>query len=338
MKAVVKTPYVEAAVSAEPGEIVALVGPNGAGKTSLLRAIAGLLASSGSVQLAGREVGDLPVHARGIGWMPQAPSLFPHLSARDNAAYGLRCNGSRRFVARAKAQEWLELLDIGHLGDARPAALSGGQVARVALARALAAGPALLLLDEPLAALDSGTRNEVRRLLRTTLAGGSAPVLVVTHDPVDVVALADRLVVVQHGRVVQEGSATEVAARPRSAWVAGLLGQNAWRGLTDATGLLVDGGAIITAEVLPAGLAALALCEPSAVTLHRSPPAGSARNVLRGPVGELRSLGGRVRVVVHSSPEVTAEVTVAAAADLRLADGGDVWAAVKATEVRLVAL
>lgn len=338
MRALVRTPYVEASLTAEPGEIVALVGPNGAGKTSLLRAIAGLLPSSGSVQLAGREVGALPVHDRGIGWVPQAPSLFAHLSARDNAAYALRCRGSRRSVARTQAQDWLDRLGIGDLGDLRPASLSGGQVARVALARALAAEPDLLLLDEPLAALDSSTRDDVRRLLRSTLAGGSAPVLIVTHDPVDVVALADRLVVVEDGRVVQEGSPAAVSSAPRSAWVAGLLGQNAWRGTTDPGGLVVGDARVIAADPLPAGLAALALCEPSSVTLHRSPPDGSARNVLRGTVGELRALGGRVRVVVLSSPQVVAEVTVAAATELRLADGGEVWAAVKATEVRLVAL
>ncbi|MCW2599440.1 MAG: putative transporter ATPase and permease component [Frankiales bacterium] len=338
MRATLASAHVEASLTADAGEVVALVGPNGAGKTSLLRALAGLLPSTGTVELAGRDVAALPVHARGVGWVPQSPSLFTHLSARDNAAYALRARGIRRSTARDRAQDWLTRLGIGELGDARPRALSGGQVARVALARALAAEPDLLLLDEPLAALDTATRDDVRRLLRTTLAGGRAPVLVVTHDPVDVVALADRLVVLERGRVVQEGSPAEVAAAPRSTWVAGLLGQNAWRGTCDATGLVVDGGHIAAADPLPAGTTALALCEPSAVTLHRSPPQGSARTVLRGPVGELRALGGRVRVVVESSPWVTAEVTVAAAAELRLTDGGEVWAALKATEVRLVSV
>ena len=349
MRASITSALVRADLVAEPGQVVAVVGPNGAGKTSLLRALAGLLPSTGTVELAGRDVSALPLHARGIGWVPQSPSLFAHLSARDNAGYALRARGMSRRAARTAADEWLRRLGIGHLGDSRPGALSGGQVARVALARALAADPALVLLDEPLAALDAATKDDVRRLLRSTLAGGRAPVLVVTHDPVDVVALADSVLVLEDGAVVQHGSPAEVAARPRSAWVAGLLGQNAWRGIADETGLLtsptrtghVTGhvtGHIAAAETLPAGTPALALCEPAAVTLHRQRPSGSARTVLAGQVGEVRSLGGRVRVVLGSDPQVTAEVTVGAATELGLADGGLVWATIKATEVRLVAL
>ncbi len=346
MRASITSALVRADLVAEPGQVVAVVGPNGAGKTSLLRALAGLLPSTGTVELAGRDVSALPLHARGIGWVPQSPSLFAHLSARDNAGYALRARGMSRRAARTAADEWLRRLGIGHLGDSRPGALSGGQVARVALARALAADPALVLLDEPLAALDAATKDEVRRLLRSTLAGGRAPVLVVTHDPVDVAALADSVLVLEDGAVVQHGSPAEVAARPRSAWVAGLLGQNAWRGIADETGLRTASmgstghvtGHIAAAETLPAGTPALALCEPAAVTLHRQRPSGSARTVLAGQVGELRSLGGRVRVTVRSDPQVTAEVTVGAATELGLADGGLVWAAIKATEVRLVAL
>ena len=349
MRASITSALVRADLVAEPGQVVAVVGPNGAGKTSLLRALAGLLPSTGAVEVAGRDVSALPLHARGIGWVPQAPSLFAHLSARDNAGYSLRARGMSRRAARTAADQWLGRLDIGHLGDSRPSALSGGQVARVALARALAADPDLVLLDEPLAALDTATKDDVRRLLRSILAGGRAPVLVVTHDPVDVVALADSVLVLENGAVVQHAPPAEVAVRPRSAWVAGLLGQNAWRGIADETGLLtspvrtghVTGhvtGHIAAAETLPVGTPALALCEPAAVTLHRQRPSGSARTVLAGQVGELRSLGGRVRVVLGSDPQVTAEVTVGAATELGLADGGLVWAALKATEVRLVAL
>ncbi len=350
MRASITSALVHADLVAEPGEVVVVVGPNGAGKTSLLRALAGLLPSTGTVELAGRDVSAMPLHARGIGWVPQAPSLFAHLSARDNAGFALRAGGMSRRAARKAADEWLGRLGIGHLGDFRPGALSGGQVARVALARALAADPALVLLDEPLAALDTATGDDVRRLLRSTLAGGRAPVLVVTHDPVDVVALADSVLVLENGAVVQHASPAEVAVRPRNVWVAGLLGQNAWRGVADETGLRTASrgsaghstghstGHIAAAETLPAGTPALALCEPASVTLHRLRPSGSARTVLAGRVGELRSLGGRVRVVVHSDPQVIAEVTVGAATELGLADGGQVWAAVKATEVRLVAL
>jgi molybdate transport system permease protein len=202
MRAHLTTAWVQAEIACEPGQVVALTGPNGAGKTSLLRALAGLLPATGSVTLAGREVGHLPAHQRGIGWVPQAPSLFAHLSARDNAAYALRAQGTSRRTARERAQGWLARLGVGHLGDARPDALSGGQAARVALARALAAEPDLLLLDEPLVALDPDTRTDVRRLLRETLAGGRASVLVVTHDGTDVAVLADRVVRLEHGRVV----------------------------------------------------------------------------------------------------------------------------------------
>ena len=338
MRASVSTPYVELELHIEPGEIVALIGPNGAGKTTALRALAGLSEGVTSLSVDGREVGGLPPHRRGVGWVPQSTALFAHLSALDNAAFALRSRGIRRTPARQQGRQWLERLGVAELAQARVGTLSGGQAARVALARALAGAPALLLLDEPLAALDATTRDDVRHLLRSTLSGGPAAVLLVSHDPVDVIALADRVVVLDAGKVVQEGTPGEIAAAPRSAWVASLLGQNAWRGTTDATGLRLAAGHVTAAEPLPVGLDALALCEPSSVTLHRERPAGSARTVLEGPVVELRALGGRVRVAVGSTPPVIAEITAAAAAGLFLADGGTVWAALKATEIRLVPL
>ncbi|MCU1672494.1 MAG: transporter ATPase [Frankiales bacterium] len=329
MRADLTTPWVSAAFAVEPGEVLAVVGPNGAGKSTLLRALAGLQPATGSLEIGGVDVLHAPPHQRRVGWVPQDRLLFEHLSALGNVSYGIR--------RRAAAQAWLDRLGVGQLADRRPAQLSGGEAARVALARALAPEPDLLLLDEPLAALDAATRDDVRRLLRQVLSGGWAAVLVVTHDPVDVVSLADRLLVLEDGRVVQDSTPQEVVRAPRTAWTAALLGQNAWRGTTDERGLRVDGGGhVLVAEPLPAGLPALALAEPSAVTLHRRAPEGSARNVLTGAVTEVRALGGRVRVVVRSTPAVVAEVTVASAADLRLADGGLVHAAVKATEVRLV--
>jgi molybdate transport system permease protein len=337
VKASIVTPWVSAALSAEPGEIVAVVGPNGAGKSTLLRALAGLQPATGSLHLAGRDVLGLPAPERGVGWVPQDRLLFERQSAVENAAYGLRARGAGRADARRTAMSWLDRLGIADLADRRPGELSGGQAARVALARALAPAPDLLLLDEPLAALDATTRDDVRRLLRGTLTTSSAPTLVVTHDVVDVVALADRVVVLEAGRLVQDATPAEVAAAPLTSWVAGLLGQNAWRGRTDATGLLVHGGGHVSAaEPGPAGKDALALAEPGAVTLHRRRPEGSARTVIEGEVAELRALGGRVRVLVRGRPDVLAEVTTASAADLRLADGGPVFASLKATEVRIV--
>jgi molybdopterin-binding protein len=337
MKASITTPWVTADLAAEPGEVIAVVGPNGAGKSTLLRALAGLTAATGSILLSGREVIDLPPQQRGIGWVPQERMLFERSSALDNAAYGLRARGIPRAEARRTALEWLQQLGIADLADRRPSALSGGQAARVALARALAPEPALVLLDEPLAALDAATRDDVRRLLRSTLTRSRAPALIVTHDVVDVVALADRVLVLEQGKVAQDATPTAVAAAPQTAWVAGLLGQNAWRGTTDDTGLVVDGGGHVSAaEPGPPGHAALALAEPSAITLHRRRPEGSARTVIEGDVAELRALGGRVRVVVRGRPDVMAEVTAAAAAELRLAEGGYVYASLKATEVRIV--
>ena len=330
---------VRACFSVQAGEVVALVGPNGAGKTTLLRALAGLAPARGSLDVDGTDLLALPAERRRTGWVPQGGALFAHLTALDNAAYGLRATGVGRRAARAGAADWLDRLDVGPLAGSRPGELSGGQAARVALARALAPGPSLVLLDEPLAALDAGTRDDVRRLLRHTLAGSPVRTIVVTHDPVDALALADRIVVLEDGRVVQDAPAAEVAAAPRSVWAAGMLGQNGWPGTADATGLACDGGGhVAAAEPLPPGMRALALAAPSSVALHRTRPQGSPRTVLSGEVAGTTSLGGRVRVRVASAPPVLAEVTPAAAAELRLADGGVVWASVKAAEVRLVAL
>jgi molybdate transport system permease protein len=327
---------VAAALAAEPGEVVALVGPNGAGKTTLLRALGGLTPAEGRLELAGRDVLALPPEQRGIGWVPQAGLLFPHLTALDNAAYGLRSRGMRKEPARSAARSLLDRLGVGEHAGRRPAQLSGGQAQRVALARALAGRPQLVLLDEPLAALDAGIRDDVRRMLRATLAGGPAVSIVVTHDPVDAVVLADRIVVLEGGAVVQDAPATQVAAAPRSEWVARLLGTNAWRGTTTAQGLRTQASEVVAADPLTPGLPALALIDPTAVSLYRAAPVGSPRNVLAGTVGETSALGGRVRVQVTSSPPITAEITPAAAAELHLAEGGTVWASWKATSVRLV--
>jgi molybdate transport system permease protein len=198
----VRSPWIEAQIACAPGEVLAVTGANGAGKSALLKALAGVLPSSSDIEVEGREIGTLPPYRRDVGWVPQEPSLLPHLSARDNAAYGLRARGHRKAAARDLAQGWLTRLGIGHLGDLRPQALSGGQAARVALARALAHEPRLLLLDEPFVALDAEARETVRRTLRDTLRGSAAATLLVTHDPADVAALADQVLRLHQGRVV----------------------------------------------------------------------------------------------------------------------------------------
>jgi molybdate transport system permease protein len=335
------------ALDVPAGTTVAVVGPNGAGKSTLLRALLGLTprATATTLRLHGRELAGLPPHRRGIAWVPQDGALFPHLSALANTAYGLRAQGVPRARARVEARRRLERLGVGHLAHRKPGQLSGGQAQRVALARALAARPRLLLLDEPLAALDQTTRARVRHALRQHLAGFPGVCLIVTHDPVEAVSLADRVLVLEEGRLVQYAEPAEVARHPRSPWVARMLGRNAWPGTVRDGGLdTPDGARLVTAaEPAPAdGTAALAVVAPEAVSLHAARPSGSPRNVWRGTVRELTAHGARLRVLVTGGPgapsDVVAEVTPAAAAELRLAEGAGVWVSVKATEITVVPL
>ncbi|MEU3819445.1 ABC transporter permease [Streptomyces sp. NPDC030392] len=335
------------ALDVPAGTTVAVVGPNGAGKSTLLRALLGLTprATATTLRLDGRELAGLPPHRRGIAWVPQDGALFPHLSALANTAYGLRAQGVPRARARVEARRRLERLGVGHLAHRKPGQLSGGQAQRVALARAIAARPRLLLLDEPLAALDQTTRARVRHALRQHLAGFPGVCLIVTHDPVEAVSLADRVLVLEEGRLVQYAEPAEVARHPRSPWVARMLGRNAWPGTVRDGGLdTPDGARLVTAaEPAPAdGTAALAVVAPEAVSLHAARPSGSPRNVWRGTVRELTAHGARLRVLVTGGPgapsDVVAEVTPAAAAELRLAEGAGVWVSVKATEITVVPL
>jgi molybdate transport system ATP-binding protein len=247
-------------------------------------------------------------------------------------AFGLRARGMPRRTAAAQAAGWLERMGLADHGRSRPSALSGGQAQRVALARALATDPALLLLDEPLAALDAGTRLQVRAALRHHLADYPGCTVLVTHDPLDAMVLADRLVVVEQGRAVQEGTPTEVARAPRTEYVARLVGLNLYRGHGSEHTVRLDGTAITVAE--PVHGPAFAAFPPAAVALHRSRPDGSARNVWNGRVTHLEQHADTVRVQVDAAVPVLADVTTAAVADLRLDVGSPVWVAVKATEVR----
>ncbi|WP_405900428.1 ABC transporter permease [Streptomyces sp. NBC_00727] len=336
------TGFNELTLDAEAGTTIAVVGPNGAGKTTLLRALLGLTPRAHArLRLGDTDVTALPAHRRGVAWVPQDGALFPHLSTLANTAYGLRARGVPRAEARRSAQEWLDRLGVGHLASRRPAQVSGGQAQRVALARALAARPRLLLLDEPLAALDQTTRSQVRHTLRRHLEGFGGVCLIVTHDPVEAVALADRVLVLAEGRTLQDAPPAEVTRHPRSPWVARMLGRNAWTGTTTADGLApAGGGHLVVADPLPAGAPALAVIAPEAVSVHREKPTGSPRNVWPGTVREITSGGSRLRVLVGSeqAPDLVAEITPQAAAELSLADGVAVWTSVKATEVTLVAL
>jgi molybdate transport system ATP-binding protein len=321
------------------GEVVAIVGPSGAGKTTILRAIAGLVPlTAGRVALDGTVFDDTAAgiyirpERRGLGVVFQDALLFPHLSAVDNVAAGLCFTGTSRLVARARAREWLERLGIAELAAAMPAALSGGQAQRVALARALATAPRLLLLDEPLSSLDVAARAEVRRELRRHLASFAGIRLLVTHDPIEALALADRLVVLEDGRVVQAGSSLAVTERPRSRYVADFVGVNWLRGRTHGDEiLLADGGALTVPEAVPGEV--FVVIHPRAVALHRRQPEGSPRNVWHGTIVAADDEGTRIRVRLALPFPLVAEVTRAAAAALEVERGGDVWATVKATEI-----
>ena len=329
----------DVAVDAAPGEIVAVLGPNGAGKTTFLRAVAGLVAlDRGRVDLDDVVLEDasrgfrVPPERRPIGVVFQDYLLFPHLTALENVAFGLRARGTSGPEARARAASWLDRLGLGEYGESKPRALSGGQAQRVALARALAIDPRVLLLDEPLAALDASARGSVRRDLRRHLGSFAGIRIVVTHDPLEAVALADRLVILEGGRVVQTGSAAEVTQRPRSRYVADLVGVNLFRGVATAGHVALVGGAVVQSADGVEG-EVFATIHPRAVALHRTRPEGSPRNVWRGRASALDFQGDRVRVGVEGEMSIVAEVTPAAVHDLDLAEGGEVWVSVKATEI-----
>jgi ABC-type Fe3+/spermidine/putrescine transport system ATPase subunit len=325
----------DVALDAAAGEIVAIVGPNGAGKSTLLRVLAGLAPCTGSVRLDGVDIGAVPPFRRPIGWVPQDGALFPHLTALDNVAFGLGGRGGREEAAR-----WLTQLGLPEHMRHRPGQLSGGQAQRVALARALVRRPALLLLDEPMAALDISARTDARRTLRQHLTSYDGVTLLVTHDPVDAATLANRVVALDDGRVVQDATPADLARAPRTAWLAGWMGLNAFPGRAMARGVeLAAGGRLVAAELPAAEMAeVLAVVPAHAVTLSRTRPSGSARNTWPVVVRELVATGSRMRIRCDGAPAVVAEVTVEAVADLGLAEGVQAWASAKATEVTVVPL
>jgi molybdate transport system ATP-binding protein len=319
--------------------VVAVVGPNGAGKTTLVRALAGLEPiDRGRVAVDGTVVDDplagvrVPPEARGIAVVFQEHRLFANLTALENVAFGLRATGTPRTVARQEAAAWLERVGLGDVSRLRPKQLSGGQAQRVALARALATEPAVLLLDEPLAAVDASARTELRQVVREELRRYPGARVVVTHDPVEAAALADRLIVMEEGRIVQEGLLVEVTARPRSPWVATMVGLNLLRGEASGSTVRLPNGAVVATAGAADGPAFVAI-RPNAISLHRARPEGSARNVWPGEAESLYLAGDRARIRITGDVPVIAEVTAAAVAELHLADGGQVWASVKATDV-----
>jgi molybdenum ABC transporter ATP-binding protein len=314
-------------------ETVALVGPSGAGKTSLLRAVAGLARPrAGSIACGddvwfdgGKKINRAP-EQRSVGYVFQEYALFPHLTVERNVAFGAR-----------QPNGLLRRLEIEHLARARPAELSGGERQRVALARALARAPRVLLLDEPMAALDPHTRGTVRAELHDLLRELALPTLLVTHDFEDAAALATRIGVLVDGRLRQVGTPADLLGSPADPFVARLAGANVLPGLAapGPNGLsvvLLDAGPTVFAADSVSGRTDVVVY-PWDVSLARDAPDDSALNHLRDEVVSVTRLGNRARVRLRT---LTAEVTTASAERLGLAQGERVVASFKATQVRLL--
>lgn len=320
------------------GEVLAVLGPNGAGKSTLLRVLAGLLPpDGGSVVREGTTLwhdddAHVPAHRRALGMVFQDHLLFPHLTITDNVAFGLRTRGIPKAAARTTAAGWLSRVGLDGLGGRRPAQLSGGQAQRAALARALVGEPRVLLLDEPLSSLDARTRLTVRAELRRHLAEFAGSTVLVTHDPVDAMALADRVVVVEDGRVVQAGTPTEVSRHPRTDYVARLVGLSLLPGTGAGRTVRLDTGGVVAVAEDAAG-PVFAAVRPESVALYLARPEGSPRNVWPATLVGATPHGATVRCELAGEVPLIADVTETAFAELGLVPGAGVWATVKASEV-----
>lgn len=330
----------ELQLNAEPGETIGLLGPNGAGKSTALRALAGLLPiTGGRIELDGQVLDDaaagilVAAERRPTGVVFQDYLIFPHLSVLENVAFGLRARGVDRIHARERAMTWLNRVDLGMYAGSKPRALSGGQAQRVALARALVTDPRLLLLDEPLAALDASTRAEVRSDLRHHLIDYPGTAVLVTHDPLDAMVLADRLLVLEGGQIVQAGTPAEVAQHPRTDYVADLVGVNLYRGTSRGTSVRLAGGGSLTTATPHDGEVLVAF-SPASVSLHQTEPRGSARNSWPVNVRGMEGRGPVTRVQLSGQPDVRVDITPAAVSDLDLRVGTPLWTELKATEIR----
>jgi len=332
----------------QPGEVVAVLGANGAGKSTLLALLSGLLQpDAGRITLDDQVLVDtatgtwVPPHRRKIALLAQQALLFPHLTAAANVAFGPRSQGVGRRAAHDVAERWLAAVDAVEFADRKPAQLSGGQAQRIAIARALAAQPSLLLLDEPMAALDVAVAPALRQLLRRVLRETRRTALLVTHDLIDALSLASRVVVVESGRIVEDGPTRTVLTEPRSAFTARIAGINLVAGTSDGHHLVTEAGTKIVGRFDPAcrpGDPVVAVFQPNAVAVHVQEPTGSPRNHLPVTITELEPRGEIVRA--HTAPipgagALLADVTVAAVADLELLPGDSVYYAVKATEVTI---
>lgn len=325
----------DAQFECQPRETVALLGPNGAGKSTILRAIAGLHAiDDGCIRIDRTPVDEpasrtfIPAEHRRVGMVFQDYLLFPHLSVRDNIAFGAR----QTHQDMTTVDHWIDAFNLSDLADRRPAEISGGQAQRVALARALATKPRALLLDEPLAALDAATKATVRGELHRHLQDFEHGTVLVTHDPLDALVLADRIVVVEEGRVTQEGPTAQVASEPRTDYLAALLGVTLIRGVASDGVITCDGGGeLVTASSVQGPVAAV--IRPQAISLHMNMPEGSARNVRHTTVTNVEAQGDHVRVSLAGPPALVAAVTPAAVAEMEIVPGRDMYASLKATDI-----
>jgi len=331
----------------EPGETLALLGPNGAGKSTIVDLLAGILPLDRGHLTLGQRVLDDPSSGcfvapedRNIGIVFQDSLLFDHLSVADNIAFPLRhrrgpTSPRGRRAAKLAAAPLLEALELTELADERPDRLSGGQAQRVALARALAGGPELLLLDEPLAAVDVSTRTRLRRTLVSHLERFAGPRLVITHDPAEAFALADRLAVIEDGRIVQLGHPEELERHPATPWVAALTGSNLVAGHAASSLVTVEGTDFVLTTTTEVEGPVNAVIEPRAVALHRDRPGGSPRNTWPSTVDWVEPLGRITRVRLAGPVPLNVDITPSSAEALELSQGSPVWAAVKATEIRV---
>lgn len=322
-----------------PGRTVALLGPNGAGKSTVVAALAGIEPiGSGHITLAGRSLDNpeqgtfIPPEGRRIGVVFQDYVLFPHLTVAQNVEFGLRSRGVGRKDARERAVQWMRRLRLDALADRKPNGLSGGQAQRVALARALIIEPDLLLLDEPLAALDATTRVQLRRTLTDHLGQFGGPRLLITHDPTEAFLLADEIHVIEDGRVTQIGTPDDIRLRPRTPYIADLAGSNLFRGHANEGAVAVGDQQIQIADSHATGTV-LAAIHPRAVVVHSGHPRGSSRNKWENTVTRIEHYGDRVRLQTEGTLPITAEVTPDALDALGIEEGSVVWLSVKATEV-----
>ena len=306
----------DAAIDAAPGEVVALMGPNGSGKSTMLGVLAGLtIPDGGRVTLGGRVLTGpgvlVPPERRRVGLMGQDPLLFPHLTALENIAFGPRSQGVPRAQARAAAEEWLGRVGLSAMGPRKPHQLSGGQRQRIALARALAAHPQLLLLDEPLGALDISTAPEIRQVLRTHLRATGTTTVLVTHDVLDTAVLADRMVVLAAGSVVDEGPALELFASPRSEFTAALAGLNLIPGtvesVTEEGTVTVSAGGVQLTGIADAAIAAAVgglspgAADPSSTGVGAGLSTGAIAGPAMRPTAGQLAVGDAVAVVFPPS-------------------------------------